>query len=229
MPADAVGAPELVYRLCTDHWNRGCRPCLPSPAGTQPAGTHLPHRSPPPNPHGLLPWECGDSPAGDDMRHHWLSLAVTHRQPGPAGSGKWGWSVQGVEGACEFCWEFSLCPWSPVIAVCHVRAVSVTLSGAGSEGEQPRLWAGPLVSLRVEFSLCQIPLILHLRPSLLLLTCLDSVLRFGEKESVSTIERARKRKYQNLSAFLSCRLPSESELGGSRAGPREGSGRLASN
>lgn len=56
--------------------------------------------------------------------------------------------------------------------------------------------------------------------------CLDSVLWFGEKESVSTIERVRKRKYQNLSSLLSCRLLSESEPGAQYGAPGREAGGL---
>ena len=64
--------------------------------------------------------------------------------------------------------------------------------------------------------------VLHICPSPLLPTRLDSVPRFKEKGSVSAIERVRKRKYQNLSAFLSSKLLRESEPEGSNAGPQEG-------
>lgn len=125
----------------------------------------------------------------------------------------------GARGFCQGVFSLSFEPcYCPA---CHVRATCVSPSrvSPGHGGGAFRVSGGRVLPFS-DSSL------LHIRPSPLLLTCLDSVLGFEEKESVSTIERVRKRKYQNLSAFLSRRLLRESEPGAAVRGPRKGAGGL---
>lgn len=125
MPADAAGAPGPVHSPCTHRWNPGTEAVVrvsPDPL------RHSACRAEPPVPRWLPPRERGDSPIPHEVWHRWLSLVVTYPQPGPASSGKWGWSVQGVEGTCEFCQGFfSLSFESRYCPVSHVRAMSVSL------------------------------------------------------------------------------------------------------
>lgn len=115
MPADAIGAPKLLHRLCPHCWNSGMEAvvlCLSRPAKTQPMGTSLP--SPANFCHGsvrtaLFAMRC------DTVGFFWRSHIPSQSLPAlVSGAGVFrGWRVP-----VGFAREISFCPLSPVIVLC---------------------------------------------------------------------------------------------------------------